>query len=43
MGIGNTTTSAAVLSVLLGLPAEETTGRGSGLDDEAFAQKKSAL
>ncbi len=40
MGIGNTTTSAAVLSALLGLPAEETTGRGGGLTDEAFERKK---
>ena len=40
MGIGNTTTSAAVLAALLGLPAEEVTGRGSGLTDEAFALKK---
>jgi NaMN:DMB phosphoribosyltransferase len=43
MGIGNTTTSSAVLSVLLNLPAEETTGRGSGLNDEAFAKKKSVV
>ena len=30
MGIGNTTTSSAVASVLLGLPPEEVTGRGAG-------------
>lgn len=40
MGIGNTTTSSAVLSVLTGLAVEEVTGRGGGLTDEAFAKKK---
>jgi nicotinate-nucleotide--dimethylbenzimidazole phosphoribosyltransferase len=43
MGIGNTTTSAAVLSALLNLPAEETTGRGAGLDDEGLAKKKRVI
>ena len=40
MGIGNTTTSAAVLSILTGLTAEETVGRGGGLDDTGFLRKK---
>lgn len=40
MGIGNTTTSAAVLSALEGLEPEAVTGRGSGLTDAAFAHKK---
>ena len=39
MGIGNTTTSAAVLCALTGCPAETATGRGSGLSDEALAHK----
>lgn len=39
MGIGNTTTSAAVLACLLNLPVESVTGRGSGLTDEGFALK----
>ena len=39
MGIGNTTTSAAVASVLLGLPPRDVTGRGAGLDDERLAHK----
>ena len=43
MGIGNTTTSSAVLSVLLGLPVEEVTGRGGGLTDEAFQNKKEVI
>ncbi|MGN1016817.1 MAG: nicotinate-nucleotide--dimethylbenzimidazole phosphoribosyltransferase [Faecousia sp.] len=43
MGIGNTTTSSAVLSVLLKLPVEEVTGRGGGLTDEAFQNKKQVI
>lgn len=39
MGIGNTTTSSAVASVLLGRPAEEVTGRGAGLSDAALKRK----
>lgn len=39
MGIGNTTTSAAVLSALLGLPACQTVSRGAGLTDEALSRK----
>ena len=40
MGIGNTTTSAAVLSALLGLPASETVGRGGGVSDAGFSRKR---
>ena len=43
MGIGNTTTSAAVLAALLGLDAEAVTGRGGGLTDAAFARKKEVI
>ncbi|MGL4208055.1 MAG: nicotinate-nucleotide--dimethylbenzimidazole phosphoribosyltransferase [Candidatus Adiutrix sp.] len=39
MGIGNTTPSAAICSVLMGLSPEETTGRGSGLSPEKVAHK----
>ena len=39
MGIGNTTTSAAVLSALTGLPAEDVTGRGSGMTDARYRRK----
>lgn len=39
MGIGNTTTAAAILSVLLHLPAEKVTGRGAGLSDAALRRK----
>ena len=40
MGIGNTTTSAAVLSALLNLPAAETVGRGGGVNDAGLARKR---
>lgn len=40
MGIGNTTTSSAVLSVLLDADVETVTGRGGGLTDDAFNRKK---
>ena len=39
MGIGNTTTSAAVVSVLTNTDAEIVTGRGSGLSDEGLKRK----
>lgn len=39
MGIGNTTTSSAMASVLLGLPVEEVTGRGAGLSTEGLQRK----
>lgn len=43
MGIGNTSTSSAVLSVLSGLDIPSVTGRGGGLTDEDFAHKKEVL
>ena len=43
MGIGNTTPSSALVSVLLNLPADEVTGRGAGLSDEAFQKKVSVI
>ena len=43
MGIGNTTTSAAVASVLLGREAEEVTGRGAGLSTEGLRRKVDAI
>ena len=39
MGIGNTTTAAAVTAVLLGRRVEEVTGRGAGLSDEGLERK----
>ena len=43
MGIGNTSSSSAVLSVLTGLDIPTVTGRGGGLTDEAFEHKKEVL
>lgn len=43
MGIGNTSTSAAVLSALTGASPDETVGRGSGLTDAAFAHKRDVI
>lgn len=39
MGIGNTTSAAALMSVLCELPVEECSGRGTGLDDAALVHK----
>lgn len=43
MGIGNTTTSSAVASVLLKKPVEEMTGRGAGLTSEGLVCKINAI
>lgn len=39
MGIGNTTTSSAVASVLLNRPVSEMTGRGAGLSSQGLSRK----
>ncbi|MFT4187194.1 MAG: nicotinate-nucleotide--dimethylbenzimidazole phosphoribosyltransferase [Aeromicrobium sp.] len=39
MGIGNTTPSSALIAASLGLPAQEVTGRGTGVDDAGLAHK----
>ena len=39
MGIGNTTTSSAVLCALTGLAPQLVTGRGAGLKEEAYRHK----
>lgn len=43
MGIGNTTTSAAIASVLLNLPVEIVAGRGAGLSDAGLLRKHEAI
>ncbi|MDO4336684.1 MAG: nicotinate-nucleotide--dimethylbenzimidazole phosphoribosyltransferase [Eubacteriales bacterium] len=43
MGIGNTTTSSAVASVLLRQPVEAMTGRGAGLSSEGLVRKIHAI
>ena len=39
MGIGNTTTSAAVLCALTGVSPEQAAGKGAGLNEEAYKRK----
>lgn len=39
MGIGNTTTGSAIVSVLLDRPVAEVTGRGAGLSGEGLRRK----
>lgn len=43
MGIGNTTTSAAIASVLLDVPPRVVTGRGAGLDSAGLERKIAAV
>jgi nicotinate-nucleotide--dimethylbenzimidazole phosphoribosyltransferase len=39
MGIGNTTPAACLISAFTGSPPEETTGRGTGIDDQTLKLK----
>lgn len=39
MGIGNTTPSSAIASVLTGTPVKNVTGRGTGITDDALLRK----
>lgn len=43
MGIGNTTTSSALLAALLGVDPEDVTGKGTGVDSAGFARKVAAI
>lgn len=43
MGIGNTTTSAAIISVLSGIDSDLIVGKGSGLTDDGLAHKRSIV
>jgi nicotinate-nucleotide--dimethylbenzimidazole phosphoribosyltransferase len=43
MGIGNTTTSSAVIMSILDLTASEAVGKGAGLTDEGLEVKKSVI
>lgn len=43
MGIGNTTPAAALISAFTGRPPKETTGRGTGIDDETLSLKRSVV
>ena len=39
MGIGNTTPSTAIIAAFSGLPVDQLTGRGTGIDDEGLQRK----
>lgn len=43
MGIGNTTSAAALIAATLGLPAEEVVGRGTGIDDASLRHKQDVV
>lgn len=43
MGIGNTTSSAAIAAGLLGLPAESISGNGTGIDASVRARKAAII
>ena len=43
MGIANTTSATALFSVLLDLPVESLTGRGTGIDDSVLEHKISVI
>jgi nicotinate-nucleotide--dimethylbenzimidazole phosphoribosyltransferase len=43
MGIGNTTSAAAIVATVTGRPPASVTGRGTGVDDEAHATKVRAI
>ena len=39
MGIGNTTSAAAIMAAILNLPVTQCVGRGTGVSDELIARK----
>ncbi len=43
MGIGNTTASSAIVSVITGASPEKVTGRGTGIDDRSLQNKVSII
>jgi nicotinate-nucleotide--dimethylbenzimidazole phosphoribosyltransferase len=43
MGIGNTTSAAAIGAVLTGASLDDMVGRGTGVDDEGFERKKAFI
>jgi nicotinate-nucleotide--dimethylbenzimidazole phosphoribosyltransferase len=43
MGIGNTTPSSAMTAVFTGLPVEQVTGRGTGIDDRGLVAKVAVI
>jgi nicotinate-nucleotide--dimethylbenzimidazole phosphoribosyltransferase len=43
MGIGNSTSAAALVAALTGAPVAEVTGRGTGIDDAGWLRKVAAI
>lgn len=43
LGIGNTTPAAALVAAALALPADEVTGRGTGIDDAGWTRKHDVI
>lgn len=43
MGIGNTTPSSAITSVITGEPVDRVTGRGTGIDDKTVSHKMALI
>ncbi|MDV3125369.1 nicotinate-nucleotide--dimethylbenzimidazole phosphoribosyltransferase [Mycobacterium sp. 21AC1] len=43
LGIGNTTSAAALVAAGLGVPASDVVGRGSGIDDAALRHKTAVI
>jgi nicotinate-nucleotide--dimethylbenzimidazole phosphoribosyltransferase len=43
MGIGNTTVAAALVGAVLGLAADEVVGRGTGIDDATWHDKRAVV
>ena len=43
MGIGNTTTSSAVLKIMTDISLDEIVGRGSGINDKTLIHKKNVI
>ena len=43
MGIGNTTSSSAITAAITGANVHEVVGRGTGIDDDGLARKRSAV
>lgn len=43
MGIGNTTSAAALVAAVLGLSADDVAGRGTGVDDAGLQRKRAVI
>ncbi len=43
MGIGNTSSASLIMSYITGIPVNECTGRGTGVNDEQLNRKKETL